>query len=318
MKIGITGGAGYIGSKLVGELIDLGHEVRVIDNLSYSQKNNLEGFDIELIEADILDEGSQERFIEGLDFVYHLLAISHPGQCDNNPRRAIELNVYATHSLLNKVKENKNIKGFLFPSGVAAIYGEPEYLPIDENHPVNPTNVYGVQKRAAELYCQLYYRMHQVPAVILRQSHVFGWSPGMKYNSVVHIFLKKIADGEDLTIMGSGEQIRNFIYIDDLIDAYIRVLRASLEGKNIFGQIYNLGTGEMSIKELAETVAELSQEKFSTRPKIKFEAGRQEIESKSLILSTEKAKNILGFNPKYTIREGLERTLEHIMKSQKV
>jgi nucleoside-diphosphate-sugar epimerase len=103
-----------------------------------------------------------------------------------------------------------------------------------------------------------------------------------------------------------------------LIDAYIGVLKASIERRDIFGEIYNLGTGEMSIKKLAETVAKLSQEKFSRTPEIKFESGRQEIESKSLILSTEKAKNILGFNPKYTIREGLERTLEYIMKSQQI
>jgi UDP-glucose 4-epimerase len=314
LKIGITGGTGYIGSKLATELVRLGHEVRIIDNLAYSQKTGLQGLDVELIQADILDEESQARFIDGLDFVYHLLAISHPGQCSNNPRKAIELNVYVAHALLDKVKGN-GIQGFLFPSAIAAIYGEPQYVPVDENHPVNPTNVYGIQKRAAELFCQFYYQMHQVPTVIVRQSHVFGWSPGMKFNSVVHIFLKKALGGEDLTIQGSGNQVRNFIHIDDLIDAYICVLNRSIEGKDIFGEIYNIGGEAVSIKELAHTVADLSIEKFSRVLDINFEPGREEIESKSLILSTEKAKKTIGFHPQYTLRQRLEQTLDSIIES---
>lgn len=315
MKVGITGGAGYIGSKLAMRLREEGHEVKIIDNFSYTSREALKGLediDVEIIEGDILEGEDLGRFLDGVGFIYHLASISNIAECSKDIGKSWRLNVLSTYLIMDKIKDNKTVLGFFFPSAIAAIYGEPEYNPVDEKHPVNVIHDYGVLKRSSELFCQSYWRRYGVPTVIGRQSNVYGPSPRMKFDSVVHIFIKNVIQGNNITIFGSGEQKRNFIFIDDLVDAYYRVLERAREGRDIFGEIYNIAGAEAQIKEVAEKVTELGRSALGNDAKVDYKEGRKEALSVDLKVSIEKAKKDLGYQPKYSLDEGLKITFDYV------
>ncbi len=279
VKIGITGGAGYIGSKLARRLIQESFEVKVIDNFSYSEKEvvkELKDMGVEVIEGDVLNAEELDRFLQGVEFIYHLASIANVAECGKDIDRSCRLNVFSTYFILDKIKNNNNILGFFFPSAIAAIYGEPEYSPVDEKHPVKVIHDYGVLKRSSELFCQSYYRRYGVPIVIGRQPIVYGPSPKMKFDSVVHIFISNVIRGESITILDSGEQKRNFIFIDDLIDAYYRVLEKAQQGNDIFGEIYNLAGEEATVKEIAEKVIKLGKTILGRDVKVEYREGRKQ------------------------------------------
>lgn len=320
LKIGITGGAGYIGSKLAMRLREEGFEVKIIDNFSYSSReglNYLEDVGVEIIEGDMLRAEDLDRFLDGVEFIYHLASIANVAECSKDIEKSYRLNVLSTYFILDRIKDDRNVIGFFFPSAIAAIYGEPEYSPVDEKHPVNILHDYGVLKRSSELFCQSYWRRYAVPAVIGRQSNVYGPSPRMKFDSVIHIFIQNVIQGNNITIFGSGEQKRNFIFIDDLIDAYYRVLKKAEEGRDIFGEIYNIAGTEAQIKEVAEKVTELGRSALGNDVRVEYKEGRKEALSVDLKVSIEKAKKALGYQPKYSLDEGLKLTFDYVYKTER-
>ncbi|MFC2001726.1 NAD-dependent epimerase/dehydratase family protein [Chloroflexota bacterium] len=314
-KIGITGGAGYIGSMLARRLREAAFEVRIIDNFSYSSKDvveDLKDIGVDIIEGDVLNDKDLDRFLDGVGFIYHLASIANIAECSKDIEKSCRLNVFSTYFLLDKIKNNSNIKGFFFSSAIAAIYGEPDYSPVDEEHPVKVIHDYGVLKRSSELFCQSYYRRYGTPIVIGRQSNVYGPSPMLKVDSAVHAFINQVANGNNITIFGSGEQRRNFIFIHDLIDAYHQVLNKAQTGNNIFGEIYNLAGEEATIKDVAETVIQLGNTILDKKVQVEYREGRKEALSTDLKVSIEKAKRVLGWEPKYSLDEGIKATFDYI------
>jgi len=308
MTVGVTGGAGFIGCKLVRRLLDRGYSVRVLDDFRASAEGNLSGLEVDLIEGDIRREESVAPFVEGLDFLYDLAAIAHIGECERKPEESFLINAYGRHVVLREL-ERRPIRGYLFPSSVFGIYGTPEYSPVDEQHPVSPRNLYGVAKRASELMIMSHHRKVGTPVVVVRQSNVYGPSPGIKYDSVTHIFIEQCLQGRPLTIHG-GDEVRNFIYIDDLLDAYLAVLDRGVGG----GEIINLAGFETSIRGLADLVeSEVRRYQTGGSHDETASAAREPVGAR--LVSTEKARETLGFEPQVDLQEGVRRTVQYIAAS---
>ena len=312
LTVGITGGSGYIGSKLSGVLLERGHSVRILDNFSSSSQSNLGDLDVRVFEGDILEGADVRRFLDGVDFVYDLAGVASVPESLRRPRECFEVNAYGRYVVLEALREQP-IQGYLFSSSVAAIYGDPEYTPVDERHPVKPHNIYGVAKRASELMVLQEHRKWGLPLTVVRQSNVYGPSPGMKFDSVVHIFVQRALREQPLIISGSGDQVRDFIYIDDLITAYV----ALLDTPSVAGEILNLAGGsgsEMSIAGLARLVAEIVADRGHTETTVEFVPQQQKGESRDLEVSTQKARQLISFAPKVDLRSGLEYTTDYVDK----
>lgn len=316
VNIGITGGLGYIGAKLAKTLSDKGHFVRIIDVELPEIKGLSDNPNIDIIQGDILNSSDLERFLDGLDFVYHLAGISNVRVCNNDIKRSLELNVLSTRLLLDKIK-NSRIFGMFFPSSIVALYGELKYVPADENHPINPINDYGIMKRSSELFCLAFYRSFGVPVVIGRQSTVYGPSPRMKYDSAIHSFIQKAIRGEKIFIFGSGNQKRNFIYIDDLINGYIKILE-NIQAGDIIGEIFHLaGNDVVTINDLVRKIVHIVKGQININIEIEYKSAVNEVVARELKISLEKSKKFLDFEPKVSIDKGLEETFSFIYKQLK-
>lgn len=314
-NIGITGGFGYIGSKFAQTLNEKGHFVRIID----IERPIVETFfeDVDIVQGDILNENDLDKFLKGLDFVYHMAAVSNVRDCSSDIKKSLALNVLSTRLMLEKLKDS-NVMGLFFPSSIVALYGEFQYIPADENHPVNPINDYGVMKRSAELFCSSYYRSFGVPVVIGRQSTVYGPSPLMKYDSAAHSFIQKVINGEKIVIFGSGNQKRNFIYIDDLIDGYLRIFEKIQGGDNIAGEVFHLaGNDVITINNLAKKISNIAKEIMNIDVSIEYKQAANEVIARDLKISLEKSKKYLDFTPEFSIDKGLEETFSFIFKKTK-
>lgn len=253
MKMLITGGCGFIGSHLVDRLIQLGHDVIVIDNLSanndqfyYNQKAQYHHFDV-------CDQEKVTHLSEGCDFIFHLAAESRLQLAILNPKRAIDVNIGGTLSVLEACKQNGC--GLIF-SSTSSVYGIPDHFPITEDFKENCLNPYASTKYAAELLIKNFYDLHAVKSTILRYFNVFGERAPSKgqYALVTSIFLRQKSNGEALTVVGDGQQKRDFIYVKDVVQANV----ACIENWNRVNDasVYNIGSGkDIAILDLAKIIS---------------------------------------------------------------
>lgn len=308
--IGITGGAGYMGTRLTQELLARDYHVRIIDQLD-SPNPIFQNPRVSYVKGDVTREADLEAFLEEVNFVYHLAAISAVPVCSRDIRRCVEMNLISTRLILEKLATSGG--GLYFSSSVAALYGSPCYLPVDEAHPIQPINDYGVLKRGSELFCEAYHRSKGVFTVIGRQSVVYGPSPAMKYDSVVHAFIRNALQGQDLQIQGSGLQFRNFVFLDDLIAANLKILQHFEDGSQISGQAFNLaGTENLTIRGLAERVQSTIREEYGNNVQVQFTAARQEAAAPEFRVAIDKAKTVLGHEPRVSLTDGIQKTAAFI------
>jgi UDP-glucose 4-epimerase len=256
MKILVTGGCGFIGSHLVDALVDLYHEVIVVDDCSannekfyFNDKAIYHKFSI--CELDKLIEVSKN-----CDFCFHLAAESRLQDSINNPKRAVDVNVGGTLNILECCKQNK-IDGLVF-SSTSSIYGLTEKLPITEDITENCLNPYASTKYAAELLIKNYNLLYGIKAAILRYFNVFGERAPTKgqYALVTGIFLRQKQNNEPLTIVGDGSQQRDFIYVKDIVAANILCMEQWKSNSSLHSaQVYNIGYGStVSVLELAKKI----------------------------------------------------------------
>jgi len=234
-KVVVTGGAGFIGSHLVNMLVKANLEVIVLDNLSTGKKENINP-KATFIKCDL----SKDRpLLEGVDTVFHLAATPQVQYSIENPTDNNNL-----HSLINmlNVSKKSGVKRFIFSSS-SSVYGNPKYTPIDENHPINPLSPYALHKLVGEQYCKLYSDIYGLDTVCLRYFNVYGdrMSNTGAYRSVISIFKEQQNQNQPLNIVNDGEQKRDFIHVDDVIQAN---LLCATHTNNFKGEIYNVGTGE--------------------------------------------------------------------------
>jgi len=294
-KILVTGGAGFIGSHLTDRLIRLGYDVTVLDNLSYGNKyfvNKRAKF----VLADVRDDLSK-IFQEGkFDYVFHLAAQVDVRKSLENPKEDEEINYNGSVNVaMNCVKYN--VKKLIFSSTGGAIYSPDAELPCDENSKAEPLSQYGKSKLKVEQFLQKT-KKDGLNYAILRYSNVYGPRQNLKGESgVISIFIKNIIEGKDLVIFGDGKQTRDFVYVDDVVNANLIAIE-KLSG------IYNVSTGkETSINDLADMMGKIMKSdcKIINKMAIKGELLRSVLDSSKLMKK--------GWKPNYNLNEGLKNTI---------
>jgi UDP-glucose 4-epimerase len=321
----ITGGCGFIGTNLIKNLLSQrAHSIRIVDNLSVGKREDLaqlckftELNDIlkdrsaplsvpsthcELVVADILDADLSIKANQGIDVIVHLAASTGVAPSVEDPRQDMEANVIGTVNYLEGARKN-SVDKFIFASSGAPI-GECE-PPIHEEMPPHPVSPYGASKLAGEAYCSAYYRTFGIKTIVLRFGNVYG--PGSSHkNSVVAKFIRQAMRGETLKIYGDGKQTRDFIYIDDLIQAIH--LAASVEG--IGGEIFQIATNdETTVNELVEKLLPIFKKKGIKNVKIQHISPRLGDVKRNFSV-TSKARRLLNWKPQVNLRDGLQRTVD--------
>jgi len=310
MNIIVTGGAGFIGSHVVDKLIEHRHNVMVIDNLSFGKMENINP-SAEFVKKSILDDLSQEFNSFNPDIIIHHAAQVSLRESIQNPMNDADINILGTINLLEYCKKF-DVKKFIYVSSVA-VYGEPEKIPIDENHPTKPTAPYGTSKLSAEKYVEMYDRMYGVQHVIFRYSNIYGPRQNEKGEAgVITIFINNLLNGKECKIFGSGEQTRDFVYVEDIANANLLALN---KGKGI----YVLGTGtEISVNELYNKIKSMLYNKTGKDyPKpIYTECVVGDV--MRFAVDSHKAKEELGWQPQMEFDEGLDKTIEWYIKKKVV
>ncbi len=288
-KILCTGGAGFIGSHLVDRLIELGHKVTVLDNLSSGKKENINP-KAEFVCHDISDLWWGGKF----DYVFHLAAIPGVPYSMEHPTKTHRVNITGTYNVLKAAKDS-GVKKVIFAS-TAALYGDCSHA-MKEDDPIDPKSLYAFQKAVGEGYMRLFSEVYGLPTLSLRFFNVYGKrsDPKSPYALVIPIFKKLKKEGKPLTIYGNGEQTRDFIYVSDVVDALIKGMESPVENETI-----NICSGEaISVNRLADLIG--GERIYS--PERKGDA-------LDTVGNNSKAKTLLGWQPKVMIEEGLEKMEE--------
>ena len=296
----VTGGAGFIGSHVVRAMLAGGHRVVVVDDLS-SGRRELVPPHVEFHQMSILDSGV-DALIEKVkpDVVDHHAAQISVNRSVREPQLDATINVVGTVNMLEACA-NHGVKRFIFASTGGALYGEPEYMPCREDHPIAPLSPYGTAKYCVEQYVRYYSRARGVPSVVLRYSNVYGPNQDPHGEAgVVAIFSKRMLADRQPVIYGTGDQARDFVYAGDVAEAN----RLALEKGE--GGMFNIGTGELhSVNELYRVLAEETGYKHPPA----YEAPRPG-EVFKITLDYARAQRELGWRPTTSFREGLRRTVE--------
>lgn len=301
MNVCVTGGAGFIGSHLVDRLIKEGHRVQVIDNLSSGLREFVNP-KAEFVELDIRDAKILDVFQDFQpDYVFHEAAQTVVGESMVNPTEDCDINLMGLLNLL-QASVKVGVKKFLMPSS-AAVYGDLETLPLTEELQGIPRSCYGLTKLTTEGYLRIYEESFGLPYICYRYANVYGPRQGNGgEGGVISIFCEQVVKGETLVVYGDGTQTRDFVYVDDVVEANILGLRDDVTG------IINVSTGTgISLNDLMNTLEEI------TNTKINREYQEPRIgDIKHSLLSTEKASQVLGYTPMWSLRDGLEKTYHYV------
>ncbi len=303
-KILVTGGAGFIGSHIVDRLAP-DNDVTVIDDLSNGSLDYLAGCRdrIEFIKGDILDKELAGKLVGETEYVFHLAARASVIRSLKDPESDMKVNINGTLNLLEACR-NAKIKRFVYSSS-AAIFGDAQYLPVDENHPLNPRSPYAVSKLAAEKYTLAYYHAFGIPAVALRYFNIYGpRQDTSEYANVLSIFIRKFKARQPITVYGDGEQTRDFIFVEDAVTTNIL---AAVHPKAA-GEVFNIATGKATtINKVVKVIQEVS----GWEGQINYTAARpgEIIHSRA---SIKKAKQLIGYRPAIAFEQGFKQTWDSI------
>lgn len=299
----VTGGAGFIGSNIVEELVSLGHKVRVLDNMSTGRRGNLEEFeeDISIIEGDIRNYEVVRQAVDGVDAVLHQAALPSVPRSIQDPILSNEVNVDGTVTML-KACVDAGVKRFVFASS-SSVYGDTPQLPKHEDLPTNPLSPYAVSKLAGERYCDVFSRIYGIQTICLRYFNVFGprQNPDSQYAAVIPKFIKAILDGESPIIYGDGEQSRDFTYVSNVVRANILASTAPCMGNLILNCACH---GKVTLNSLVDEINGFLGE--SVEP---VYAARRQGDIQHSFASITKAKDAIGYNPVTDFHDGLQATI---------
>ncbi len=310
-KILVTGGAGFIGSHIVEELLLSGASVRVLDNFSsgrrenlvFQQANETEG-GLEILEGDLRDTSVVNAAVRGVDLVFHLAAFVSVAQSMSEPQNCFDVNVTGTIGLLEAARREGVRKVVL--SSSTAVYGDTDRFPTNEETPLQPVSPYALSKQVNELYARLYTHTFHLPVVALRYFNVYGprQRPDSDYAAAIPIFVRHLVKGDTITIYGDGKQSRDFIFVKDVVRANLQAAEAQAAG-----EAFNICTGhETTIMDLLEELSEVS----SRQPNVRFGEARPGDIYRS-VGDPKKACGELGFQARTSLAEGLQRTVQWMM-----
>jgi UDP-glucose 4-epimerase len=280
----VLGGAGFIGSHLVDGLKAAGHQVRVFDR-----------------PHEFLDPADLERSLPGAELVFHLISTTVPKNSNDNPALDIESNIAGTARLLELLRKHKP-RRLVFISSGGTVYGVPRATPIRESHPTDPISSYGIHKLAIEKYLHMNHSLYGLDYRILRVANAYGERQRTdKAQGAVAAFLERVLRGQPIEIWGDGSVVRDYVYVGDIAQAFLRVLQ--YEGEE---RIFNIGSGHgVSLNELVQAIGEV----IGQRPAVEYTPGRR-FDVPVNVLDITRAQHELGWRPRMQLTDGLRRTYD--------
>ncbi len=307
MKLLITGGAGFIGSHLCDKYVAEGHTVVCLDNFMSGNLMNvrhlLDYRNFKLVKGDVRDFDLLEKVMRDVNVVFHLAAQIHVDRSYIEPRLTYEINVMGTQNVLEVARLHDATR--VIYASTSEVYGSAQHVPIDESHPLNAPHPYGASKIAADRMCYAYIQTYGMDIAILRLFNIFGpRQRDVGYGGVISIFTRRVLSNMQPIIYGDGQQTRDYTYIEDAVRAYDAVMNH----REPIVEPVNFGTGkEVSVLSLANMIIDLCGRKGDIKP-LHVESRIGEV--KRLIADATKAKDILGWEPKWKISEALGRFVE--------
>lgn len=308
----ITGGVGFIGSNLAMSLVELGANVTLVDSLIPEYGGNL--WNVEPVKdkvniniSDVRDEHSMKYLVKNQDYLFNLAGQTSHTDSMSNPYADLDINACAQLFILEACKKhNPDIK-IVFAS-TRQIYGKPQRLPVDENHPLHPVDVNGINKMAGEWYHLLYNNVHGIRAAVLRLTNTYG--PRMRVKDARQTFLgiwiRSLIENKPILVFGDGKQIRDFNYVDDAVSALL--LCAATDDAN--GQIYNLGADDpINLLDTARLLIDING--GGDYKIIPFPEDRKAIDVGDYYADYRKIRSQLGWKPKVELAEGIKKTIEY-------
>jgi UDP-glucose 4-epimerase len=305
LKVLVTGGAGFIGSHMVDRLVNDGYDVRIIDDLSTGRIDNIQSLlsagKVDFVKGDIRDVSLVTKSVDDVDDVVHFAALTSVPFSVKNPELTFDVNLCGTLNLIRACAQ-EDVGRFVFVSS-CAVCGDPESLPVREEHRTDPISPYAESKLIAERYCLGFQDRQLLRSVVLRFFNVYGPRQGMNdYSGVITRFIDRVRQKEPLVIYGDGSQTRDFVNVHDVVEAIL----ASMKSGDAEGEVFNVGSGKpTSINELAKTILELA----GVDLEIRYEKPRAG-DIKDSYADISKAKKFLGYEPKISLRDGLRVLLE--------
>lgn len=313
MRILVTGGAGFIGGHIAERLLSEGHDITVIDSMDPFYDLGIKDRTIKIarelarepdcgsyrfVEGDIRDETLVESLMPDVEAIYHQAGRAGVRDSVDDPQLYNEVNVDGSLNVLEAARA-ADVNRIIMASS-SSVYGRPEYLPYDESHPTKPTSPYGVSKLAAERYGCTYGQLYDISVVALRYFTVYG--PRMRPNMAMSNFVSRTVNGDPPVIYGDGEQVRDFTFIEDVVDANVELLEAT----NIENESINIGsTDKITIRALANLV----REKIDPSVPLKY-TNRHPADADQTHADVTKARECIGYEPEFAIREGLEAFID--------
>lgn len=313
-RILITGGAGFIGSSLARRLVGAGADVTLVDSLIPEYGGNLTNIsdfskDVRLNISDVRDPHSMKYLVQGVDVVFNLAGQTSHLDSMHDPYTDLDINSRAQLSILEALRHHNPYAKVVFAS-TRQIYGRPEYLPVDEKHPLRPVDVNGINKIAGESYHLLYHKVYGMRTSALRLTNTYG--SGMRIRDArqtfIGVWIRRLLEGQAFEVWG-GEQLRDFNYVEDVVDAFL----LSAADDKADGMVFNLGSDEVvSLAELAHIlVAANGSGSFEVKT---FPAERKKIDIGDYYSDFGLIRETLGWAPKVTLRDGISRTLEYFRR----
>ena len=317
-RVLVTGGLGFIGSNLSIRLVELGGRVTIVDNMMPRLGGNLYNVKgitdhIQVNFSDVRDEHSMDYLVKDQDFIFHLAGQVNHVDSIRNPIQDLDINCRGTLVLLESCRKyNREVK--IIFSGTRGEYGASVKLPVGEDHPTNPKGIYAVTNLSAEKMVLVYDDVHKISGSCLRITNTFGPRHQMAHDEygVLNWFVRKAIDGESIPVFGDGHILRDFLYVDDLVDCFLRVAAC----RAAFGEVFNVGSGvPISFIDLAKKIVEIA---GSGRVAFtEFTKERKEVEPGDYYTDISKIKRMVGWSPRTGLEEGLQKTIEFYRKYKK-
>jgi nucleoside-diphosphate-sugar epimerase len=299
----VTGGAGFIGSHIVEELLRRNETVKVIDNFSTGKRENTDPFQkAEVVETDISNSPNLAQILKGVDFVIHQAAIPSVPKSIIDPVKSHQANVNGTLQLLIAARD-AGVKRVVYASS-SSLYGDSPTLPKHEGMIPNPLSPYGAQKLFAEMYCQVFTRAYGVETVSLRYFNVFGprQDATSQYSGVLALFIPAVLEGRRPTIYGDGEQSRDFTYVKNVVEANLLACKAS----GVAGQVFNVACGDrITVNSMLQQINQITGKDIAP---VYGDARPGDIKHSQADIT--RARNLLGYEPKISFEDGLRHTIE--------